>query len=316
VNDPRLRVNVFGLAFPNPVGLAAGFDKNAHLLNFLPSLGFGHVEVGGTTPLPQSGNPKPRLFRLPADRALINRMGFDNDGAGEVTLRLARRPQNCIVGVNIAKNKNTVQDEAWMDYARTFSAVCEVVDYVVINVSSPNTPGLRDLQEKKQLSKILENVQALNSRLPAPKPILLKIAPDLADKELDEIVNVCKKYKVSGIIATNTTVSRNSLLKTDVERVRAIGEGGLSGAPLKNRSTEVIRTLYKKSGGSLPIIGVGGILSAQDAYEKIKSGASLVQVYTGLIYEGPSLAKKINKGLLKFLRRDGFSSIQEAVGKG
>ena len=315
VNNPRLTVRAFGLTFKNPVGLAAGFDKNAVLLDFLPSLGFGHAEAGGITLLPQPGNPKPRIFRLPADRALINRLGFNNDGAGEVSLRLAKRPSNFIVGMNIAKNRNTPQGDAWMDYARTFSAVCDSVDYVAINVSSPNTPGLRELQEKKELSKILENVQVLNKRLPHPKPILLKISFELTEAQLDEILNVSKKHNVSGIIVTNTVHSRDGLT-TDAATVRAVGEGGLSGAPLQKRSNEMIRAIFKKSGGRLPIIGVGGIFNAQDAYEKIKAGATLVQVYTGFTYEGPSIAKKINKGLLKLLSRDGFSSMQEAVGKG
>ena len=295
-----LESSLFGMRFPNPVGLAAGFDKKARLLSLLPFLGFGFAEVGTVTPRPQEGNPRPRLFRLDQDAALINRMGFNNEGVDRMLVRLAGKPKDFILGVNIGKNKDTPQESTWKDYEECFLKVSDLADYIVVNVSSPNTSHLRELQEREPLTFLIKKIQARNKEKVRPKPVLLKIAPDLHNSQLDDIISVVKETKIAGIIATNTTT---------------VGAGGLSGRPLRKRSTEVIRYLFQKSTGTIPIIGVGGIFSAEDAYEKIRAGASLVQLYTGLVYEGPGLVKKINQGLVKFLQRDGFSSIQEAVGK-
>ncbi len=295
---PSLAREVFGLKFPNPVGLAAGFDKNAVLTDELASLGFGFVEIGTVTPRPQPGNPVPRLFRLPQDAALINRMGFNNDGAAAVAARLARRQnRQLIIGGNIGKNKDTPNERAADDYVAAFEALAEVVDYFVVNVSSPNTPGLRELQDKKPLISLLQQVQARNLARPTPRPLLLKIAPDLTDAQLDDILEIARETQLSGLVATNTTISRDGLT-TPTPTVAGYGAGGLSGRPLRARATEVIAYLHQKSQGALPIIGAGGIHSAQDALEKLAAGATLVQLYTGFIYEGPGLVSQINRALV------------------
>ena len=294
--DPAMQRTVFGITFPNPVGLAAGFDKDARWLDELECLGFGFVEIGTVTPVSQPGNERPRLFRLPTDQALINRMGFNNQGAAAAARRIAARKGRIIVGGNIGKNKLTPNEDAVRDYVQCFEALYPVVDYFVVNVSSPNTPGLRSLQEKEPLRKLLGELQALNRRQTVPKPLLLKIAPDLTDTQLDDIIEIAVETRISGLVATNTTLSREGLLTPSVAVAR-MGAGGLSGKPLTGRSTEVIRYLHDKTGGTLPIIAVGGIFSARDAREKLDAGASLVQVYTGFIYEGPAIAQKILKGL-------------------
>jgi dihydroorotate dehydrogenase len=296
VEHPELKRFFLGLSFSNPVGLAAGFDKDGKYLDTMSALGFGFIEIGTITPLPQPGNAKPRLFRLPKDLALINRMGFNNEGIQPLITRLKNRPKNLIVGGNIGKNKNTSQEEAVLDYGHSFRQLFPYVDYFAVNVSSPNTPGLRQLQEREPLEQLLLYLQEINKEL-GGKPILLKIAPDLNFEELDDILYIVQKAQLDGVIATNTTISREGLT-TDSAIIDEIGNGGLSGKPLKKRATEVIRYLSQKSNGQLFIIGVGGIFSTEDALEKINAGASLIQVYTGLIYEGPSLVKKINKGIL------------------
>ena len=296
VEHPKLKRSFLGLSFSNPVGLAAGFDKDGKHLKAMSALGFGFLEIGTITPLPQPGNPKPRLFRLPKDAALINRMGFNNEGIQPLINRLKNKPKNLIVGGNIGKNKITVQEDALLDYGHSFRQLFPYVDYFAINVSSPNTPGLRQLQEREPLEQLLIYLQTINGEL-GGKPILLKIAPDLSFEQLDDILDIVQKAQLDGVIATNTTISRADLV-TSKRIIDRIGNGGLSGQPLKNRATEVIRYLYQKSNGQLFIIGVGGIFSVEDALEKINAGAALVQVYTGLIYEGPSLIKKINKGIL------------------
>lgn len=293
-----LERELWGIKFPNPVGLAAGFDKDAKFTDPLACLGFGFVEIGTITPLAQSGNPQPRLFRLPQDQALINRMGFNNDGAAAAKQRLLQRKEPLIIGGNIGKNKVTPNENAMDDYEKCFHELYDVVDYFVVNVSSPNTPGLRDLQEKEPLMKLLNRLMDLNKQQVKSKPILLKIAPDLTDTQLDDIVLIVKETGIHGIVATNTTIDR-SHLNTPQHEVESIGAGGLSGKPLTKRATEVIRYLYQKSNGAIPIIAVGGIFTAADAKEKLDAGASLVQVYTGFIYEGPAIVKNICKGLAK-----------------
>lgn len=297
-DSPSLLRHVMGLEFKNPVGLAAGFDKNARYVDEMEALGFGFVEIGTLTPQPQPGNPKPRLFRLYEDKGLVNRMGFNNEGVQAAVKRLRMRNSKIIVGGNIGKNKATPNEKALEDYEKCFHALYEVVDYFTVNVSSPNTPDLRALQEKEPLRKLLLHLKNLNHEKPRPKPIVLKIAPDLNNHQLDDIIEICLELHIDGIIATNTTIDREGL-KTNEQKIKQIGAGGLSGKPVRSRSTEVIRYLHQKSGGNLPIIGVGGIFTAKDALEKLKAGASLVQVYTGFIYEGPSLAKKINAELAK-----------------
>ncbi len=297
MRNKRLERELFGLKFPNPVGLAAGFDKNARWVDELECLGFGFIEIGTVTPIAQPGNDKPRLFRLPQDEALINRMGFNNDGAIAAAERLKNRKSKIIVGGNIGKNKITPNERALDDYLKCYDALFNVVDYFVVNVSSPNTPGLRALQEKEPLMNILQQLQNKNSAQAKPKPMLLKIAPDLSEEQLDDIIDIVNQTKIAGVIATNTTISRDDLL-TSKEEIESIGAGGLSGKPVKNMSTEVIRYLKQKSNNAFPVIGAGGIHSAEDAIEKLKAGADLVQVYTGFIYEGPSIAKRINKALL------------------
>jgi len=289
-----LEKELFGLRFANPVGLAAGFDKDARLIDELAAFGFGFIEIGTLTPKAQSGNDKPRLFRLPQDQGLINRMGFNNKGVLEAVKYLKKRKSNVIVGGNIGKNKITPNEKAFEDYNYCFEALYPYVDYFVLNVSSPNTPGLRELQEKEPLKNLLNQVKALSNAKEKPKPILLKIAPDLTTAQLDDIVEILKETNADGVIATNTTISRDGL-ETPKEEIEKIGAGGLSGKPVKEKSTEVIRYLRSRLGTSYPIIGVGGIMSPEDALEKIEAGADLIQIYTGFIYEGPGFIKAINK---------------------
>ena len=292
VNDKRLEREVFGLKFKNPVGLAAGFDKDAKLYQELSSLGFGFIEVGTVTPKPQPGNEKKRLFRLKEDSAIINRMGFNNHGVEEMVQRL-KKNKNVLIGGNIGKNKVTPNEKAKDDYLFSFEALFDHVNYFVVNVSSPNTPNLRKLQDKEPLKDLLNTLQKKNEEKPDPKPILLKIAPDLTDDQLMDIIEIVQETKIAGVIATNTTISREGLKSENKNET-----GGLSGKPLTKRSTEVIRFLSEKSGKAFPIIGVGGIHTAEDAIEKLEVGASLVQLYTGFIYEGPKLIKDINKAIL------------------
>jgi dihydroorotate dehydrogenase len=294
---PSLVQEVAGLRFRNPVGLAAGFDKNAELVDEMDALGFGFVEIGTVTPRPQPGNDRPRLFRLKADQALINRMGFNNKGAAVAAARLRARKSSILVGGNIGKNKDTPNEQALDDYTACFHELYEVVDYFVVNVSSPNTPGLRDLQEKEPLTHLLRELQVLNQAQPKGKPIFLKIAPDLNLSQLDDIIDIVKETRIAGVIATNTTIVRKGL-ETPAAEVEKIGAGGLSGQPLQYRSSEVIRYLCSKSGNAFPVIGVGGIAAPAQAKEKMEAGASLVQVYTGFIYEGPGLASRICKALV------------------
>ncbi len=296
VNRPDLKKRVFGIEFPNPVGLAAGFDKNAIAIDALTNFGFGFIEIGTLTPKAQDGNPKKRIFRLIDDEAIINRMGFNNEGLEVAVQRLKKKKSNIIIGGNIGKNKVTPNENATNDYLLGFEALFEVVDYFAVNVSSPNTPNLRDLQEKEPLTKLLNALQEKNSQKKLRKPILLKIAPDLTDDQLLDIIDIVQDTKIDGVIATNTTIERNNL-SVSTETVSKIGDGGLSGKPLTNRSTEVIRFLAENSKHSIPIIGVGGIHTAKDAQEKLDAGASLLQVYTGFIYEGPSIVKNILKGI-------------------
>jgi len=286
-----LHRTVAGLHFENPVGLAAGFDKNGVLIDEMASLGFGFIEIGTLTPKAQAGNERPRLFRLPADQAIVNRMGFNNEGVEAAVMRLRHRTARVVVGGNIGKNKNTPNEEAFADYAVCFEALFPWVDYFVVNVSSPNTPGLRTLQEKEPLQNLLQRIRALNQQKSKPKPVFLKIAPDLTAEQLDDVVAILLTTQTDGVIATNTTVSREGLA-TNAETLAQIGAGGLSGRPLTNRSNEVIRYLRKQLGPAFPIIGVGGINTPEDAVEKIKAGADLVQLYTGLVYQGPALVKR------------------------
>ncbi len=297
LDDPTLTRKVFGLTFKNPVGLAAGFDKDAKLFNELSAFGFSFIEIGTLTPKGQSGNPKPRLFRLPLDKALVNRMGFNNEGVEAAVERLKRKNSDLIIGGNIGKNKLTPNDNAVDDYLICFEALYKHVDYFVVNVSSPNTPNLRSLQEKEPLRALLSSIQRKNNSKTEPKPLLLKIAPDLSKSQLDDVLEIVSETKLDGIIATNTTIDRSNL-KTKEEVLSRIGNGGLSGKPLEQRSTEIIRYISSETKGQLPIIAVGGIYSAKDAKEKLDAGASLVQVYSGFVYEGPSLVKRINKGLI------------------
>lgn len=296
-SDPRLRKQLFGITFDNPVGLAAGLDKDAKAFDELGALGFGFVEIGTLTPKAQPGNDKPRLFRLLKNEAIINRMGFNNEGVEAAVARLRKRKTKVIIGGNIGKNKVTPNEQATQDYEICFNALFEVVDYFVVNVSSPNTPNLRELQDKEPLTALLNRLQDLNNSKPKRKPLLLKIAPDLTDSQLDDIIDIVKATKIDGVVATNTTISREGL-SYPKEEISAFGAGGLSGKPLRARSTEVIRYLKQKSGNAFPVIGVGGIHSAEDALEKLNAGADLVQLYTGFIYEGPGLIRRINKAIL------------------
>ena len=300
VEHPNLERNFIGLKFPNPVGLAAGFDKDGKYFETMSHLGFGFIEIGTVTPLSQDGNPLPRLFRLVEDEGIINRMGFNNEGVEAMCRRLKNKKNNkIIIGGNIGKNKITPNENATDDYLKCFHALHELVDYFVVNVSSPNTPGLRDLQEKEPLTKLLRTLVSANETKSIQRPILLKIAPDLTDTQLDDIIDIVADSKIDGVIGTNTTIAREPL-KTNKSKIDEIGNGGLSGKPLKNRSTEVIEYLAKGMDKEKLIIGVGGIASAADAIEKLDAGASLVQIYSGLIYEGPNLVKDINKALIHY----------------
>ena len=296
IEDKKLEREVFGLKFKNPVGLAAGFDKDAKMFSELSDLGFGFIEIGTLTPKPQDGNPKKRLFRLKEDSAIINRMGFNNGGVDAAVERL-KNNKNVLIGGNIGKNKVTPNEEAVKDYIICFEKLFPFVDYFVVNVSSPNTPNLRALQEKEPLTKLLSELQKRNAEKEKQKPILLKIAPDLTDEQLLDIIDIVNETKIAGVIATNTTLSREGLVSSNKDET-----GGLSGKPLTKRSTEVIRFLSEKSGKAFPIIGVGGIHSAEDALEKLEAGASLIQLYTGFIYEGPQLIHDINKKLLQTIK--------------
>ncbi len=286
---------VMGLHFKNPVGLAAGFDKDAKLYNELSAFGFGFIEVGTLTPKPQDGNPKPRLFRIVEDEAVINRMGFNNGGLDAAALRLAKKKTDIIIGGNIGKNKVTPNDVATSDYIKGVEALHDVVDYFVVNVSSPNTPNLRELQEKEPLKALLKEVKAKNEELGA-KPLMLKIAPDLTEGQLDDIVGIVNELKLSGVVATNTTISRAGL-KASQEKVAAMGAGGLSGKILRERSTEVVRYLRKKLSADIAIVAVGGIFTGKDAKEKLDAGADLVQVWTGFLYEGPAMVRRMLRSL-------------------
>ena len=302
VSNPTLTKTVFGLSFTNPIGLGAGFDKNALYLHELEILGFGAVEIGTVTPVAQDGNPKPRLFRLPKDRALINRMGFNNDGADVVAARVAAwRNQNpnskLIVGGNIGKNKMTANEDAWKDYQICFEKLFDVVDYFVVNVSSPNTAGLRALQDKDALLKILGNLQENNKKRPFPKPILLKIAPDLTDGQLQDIADLAAEIELDGIVSSNTTISRENLSELSMAQVETIGMGGLSGRPLKTASDDILEKITRLTHGKVPVIASGGVFTGKDAADKFNRGAALVQVWTGFIYEGPGIVKKICKAL-------------------
>lgn len=297
----------FGLNFKNPLGVAAGFDKNGIVVNQLAALGFGFTEVGTVTFNPQKGNEKPRMFRLPEDKALINRLGFNNQGTEKVVERLKKLNRNCIVGVNIGKNKDVPNGRAIENYLKSFDLASTVADYIAVNVSSPNTPNLRELQKAENLGELLSKLQKRNTELSA-KPLLVKIAPDLSEPEIEAIVDIAQRLKLSGIIATNTTIKRENL-KTKIDET-----GGLSGQPLRKISNEVISKIYKYSKGNLPIIGVGGVFTAEDAFEKIASGASLIQAYTGFIYQGFTFAHDINSGLHKILKEKGFKNLNEAIG--
>jgi dihydroorotate dehydrogenase len=314
----NLSYKIFNISFPNRVGLGAGFDKNATNLRELQCLGFGFVEIGTVTPLAQHGNEKPRLFRLPEDKALINRMGFNNDGAEIIAKRLKKWKHNSlteigiqgeakseirmlksrmIIGGNIGKNKITPNENAWMDYEMCFNTLHPYVDYFVVNVSSPNTPGLRELQEKESLRKIFSVLQFRNAQLEIPKPILLKIAPDLTPLQIDDVIDLALEIKLDGLLATNTTISREPLSQQSTVKSKSIGAGGLSGLPVQKRSTEIIQYIHQKTNGQIPIIASGGIFTAADAKEKLNAGASLLQVWTGFIYEGPAIVKNICNGL-------------------
>jgi dihydroorotate dehydrogenase len=297
-NDASLHKTVFGLPFKNPVGLGAGFDKNGLYIKELETFGFGFVEIGTVTPKPQAGNDRPRLFRLPKDKALVNRMGFNNDGAKAIAARLRGRKRNIIIGGNIGKNKATDNNDAWKDYEICYTELFDCVDYFVINVSSPNTPGLRELQEKNSLRRIFSNLQNINAGKINPKPLLLKIAPDLTVGQLDDIIELAYEVQLSGLVATNTTTSREGL-QTDAKTIESIGAGGLSGEPVKEKSTKIVQYFHQQTNGTIPIIASGGIFTGEDAKDKFKAGASLIQVWTGFVYEGPSIIQNICRHLVQ-----------------
>ena len=316
LEDERLAVTAFGLRFPNPLGMASGFDKNAVALDGLASLGFGHIEAGTATPLPQPGNPKPRMFRLSEDGAIINQLGFPNIGAEGIRRNLQKRdrPLGVVVGMSIGKGRDTPIERAHEDYRSCLTTLYEYADYFAINVSSPNTPELRTLQTKSLLEQLVRSVVTLGQELPdkfgcSPKPLLVKISPDLDTSQLEDVLEVATDCGISGVIATNTTVERPGL-----ESSKRAEEGGLSGRPLKETSTRIIREIYKRVGDRLPIIGSGGIFSAQDAWEKLTAGATLLQAYTGFIYEGPAFARKVNRDLLGLMEKNGVKTIAEVVG--
>ena len=317
--DESLSVQLFGLNFSNPVGLAAGFDKDGIALRELASLGFGHIEAGTVTFHSQPGNPLPRLFRLPKDQALINRAGFNNDGAEAFTERARTNRPPCVLGVSIGKSKVTPLESAVDDYLKSFESVYSVADYVAINVSSPNTPQLRQLQQVDQLSSLLKALKQRNHVLQSlhgrsrPMPLLVKLSPDLSHEEVEGIVEATSQFGVDGLIATNTTITRDNL-NSSPEEVAACGEGGLSGKPLRKKSTELISEIHRLTSGKIPIIGVGGIFTATDAWEKIAAGASLVQLYTGFIYEGPLVARRLVTGIKQLMIRDGFTKFEDAIG--
>ena len=310
VDDPRLRTSVFGLEFENPLGIAAGFDKNGIVVNQLASMGFGFVEVGTVTLKPQTGNPKPRMFRLPADKALINRLGFNNEGAVVVVDRLKMLRRKCVVGVNIGKNKDVPNEEATENYVQVFELIHSVADYITINISSPNTPNLRELQKPDSLDELLGALQKRNVEM-GKKPLLVKIAPDLTTAEIESALNILLKHDIDGMIATNTTTDRNNLETVITENFRT---GGLSGRPLAVRSNKVISAINRYSKGKLPIVGVGGVFTGQDAFDKIAAGASLIQAYTGFVYGGPTFACDVLRDLAIILHEHGFDSVQDAVG--
>ncbi|MBK8466903.1 MAG: quinone-dependent dihydroorotate dehydrogenase [Chloracidobacterium sp.] len=301
---------LFGLKFANPLGIAAGFDKNGVVVNQLASMGFGFVEVGTVTHKPQPGNPKPRMFRLPEDKALINQLGFNNDGAVAVAERLKKLDRRCIVGVNIGRNKDVPNEEATENYLKCFEIIHGVADYVAVNVSSPNTPNLRELQRGDSLEELLGALKNRNVEL-GTKPLLVKIAPDLTEGEIETVVDIVLRFEISGIIATNTTILRDGLVSQNIEQ---IGAGGLSGKPLEKRANDLISAVFRHTKGRLPIIGVGGLFTAEDAFAKIAAGASLIQAYTGFVYGGPGFAKEINNGLSGIIKRRGFRTFDEAVG--
>jgi dihydroorotate dehydrogenase len=300
VKDPRLQREVFGITFENPVGLAAGFDKNAGFFNEFCAFGFSFIEIGTVTPVSQPGNPRPRSFRLRKDRALINRMGFNNLGAKAIASRLRHRKSQVVIGGNLGKNTETSNENAVEDYAAVFTELYDVADYFVVNVSCPNITDLSHLQDREQLRGILSRLDDLRGGQSPRKPILIKISPDLNEGQIDDVLELIHEYNMDGIIAVNTTIRRDGL-KTPGQKVEAIGNGGLSGSPLRVRANEIIRYIHRKTGGKLPIIGVGGIMTPDEALEKLEAGASLVQIYTGFVYEGPGLVKQINKALINNL---------------
>lgn len=318
VNEPALRVRRWGIDFPNPVGLAAGFDKTGGSFNALAALGFGFVEIGTVTSEAQPGNPRPRLFRLPEDGALLNRMGFNNPGAAAVARRLARTPIEPVLGINLGKSKVTPLEEAAADYLRSVDLLLPHARYLVVNVSSPNTPGLRSLQETEPLRALL---RAVVGRVRSDRsgrhdiPVLVKLAPDLSDAQTEQAVDIAVAEGIAGIIAVNTTVERQGL-RTPSTEVERMGMGGISGRPLRRRALEMVARIHAHTQGSIPIIGVGGIFTAEDAWDRIRAGASLLQVYTGFIYQGPTIARDINRGLLAIMRREGVATVEEVVGTG
>lgn len=321
INDSRLEQSVASLTFPNPVGLAAGFDKDGRWYRQLPRLGFGHVEIGTITGQPQPGNPRPRLFRLLADQAIINRMGFNNAGADTVARRLAQSPdsgRSYRLGINIGKSKIVALDQATSDYRFSFERLYSFADYFTVNVSSPNTPGLRELQQRDHLMELLQTLLQLNQELARdhetdPRPIFLKIAPDLSSSQLDDIVSIVTELNLPGLIATNTTIERTNLA-TPTQRVEQIGAGGLSGGPLTLKSRQIVSSLYRQLPSTTAIIGVGGIMTPADAWAMITAGASLVQLYTGFVYGGPGLIGQINRHLIQQLDEHGLANISQAVG--